>query len=209
MNTGIGDAVNLAWKLSAVVRGRAAPSILDSYEPERIAFARRLVATTDRLFRLVVSQGAAGRLYRTLVMPTAIPAAMHFKAARKALFRTASQIGVHYPDSPLSAGEAGGVAGGDRLPWLERDDNFAPLRSLDWRLHVYGEPPEALAAQARHRHLPLDVFPWSQQAQSAGFARDAAYLVRPDGYVGLAVTSDALNALEQYLDLHRLVFGGI
>ena len=34
------DAVNLAWKLSAVLRGRAAPSILDSYEPERIAFAQ-------------------------------------------------------------------------------------------------------------------------------------------------------------------------
>jgi len=48
MNTGIGDAVNLAWKLAAVVHGRADASLLDSYEPERIAFARRLVATTDR-----------------------------------------------------------------------------------------------------------------------------------------------------------------
>ena len=48
MNTGIGDAVNLAWKLAAVLQGRADPSLLDSYEPERIAFARRLVATTDQ-----------------------------------------------------------------------------------------------------------------------------------------------------------------
>jgi 2-polyprenyl-6-methoxyphenol hydroxylase-like FAD-dependent oxidoreductase len=37
MNTGIGDAVNLAWKLAAVLQGRADPSLLDSYEPERIA----------------------------------------------------------------------------------------------------------------------------------------------------------------------------
>jgi 2-polyprenyl-6-methoxyphenol hydroxylase-like FAD-dependent oxidoreductase len=36
MNTGIGDAVNLAWKLAAVLQGRADPSLLDSYEPERI-----------------------------------------------------------------------------------------------------------------------------------------------------------------------------
>ena len=43
MNTGIGDAINLAWKLAAVLEGRAPDSILDSYEPERIAFARRLV----------------------------------------------------------------------------------------------------------------------------------------------------------------------
>src|SRR5262245_33452694 len=41
MNTGIGDAVNLAWKLAAVVHGRAEASILDTYEPERISFARR------------------------------------------------------------------------------------------------------------------------------------------------------------------------
>src|SRR5258707_1080138 len=45
MNTGIGDAVNLAWKLAAVQHGRANPAILDSYETERIGFARPLVAT--------------------------------------------------------------------------------------------------------------------------------------------------------------------
>ena len=55
MNTGIGDAVNLAWKLADVVHGRAAASLLDTYEPERIAFARRLVATTDRAFTGVTS----------------------------------------------------------------------------------------------------------------------------------------------------------
>src|SRR5262249_22914318 len=48
MNTGIGDAINLAWKLAAVLAGRAPDRVLDSYEAERIGFARRLVATTDR-----------------------------------------------------------------------------------------------------------------------------------------------------------------
>ncbi len=57
MNTGIGDAVNLAWKLAAVLHGRANASLLDSYEPERIAFARRLVATTDQAFTGVTSPG--------------------------------------------------------------------------------------------------------------------------------------------------------
>ncbi len=46
MNTGIGDAINLAWKLAAVVRGDAPDSLLDTYEKERIAFARKLVDTT-------------------------------------------------------------------------------------------------------------------------------------------------------------------
>jgi 2-polyprenyl-6-methoxyphenol hydroxylase-like FAD-dependent oxidoreductase len=39
MNTGIGDAINLAWKLAAVVRGDADARVLETYEPERIGFA--------------------------------------------------------------------------------------------------------------------------------------------------------------------------
>ena len=69
MNTGIGDAVNLAWKLAAVLHGRADASLLDSYEPERIAFARRLVATTDQAFTGVTSDGAIARLVRLNIVP--------------------------------------------------------------------------------------------------------------------------------------------
>src|ERR1700747_3250562 len=50
MNTGIGDAINLGWKLADVTRYRAAKQLLDTYEPERIGFARALVSTTDRAF---------------------------------------------------------------------------------------------------------------------------------------------------------------
>src|SRR5207249_7547577 len=57
MNTGIGDAVNLAWKLAAVLSGGAQDSLLATYEAERIGFARRLVATTDRVFSVVTKQG--------------------------------------------------------------------------------------------------------------------------------------------------------
>ncbi len=57
MNTGIGDAINLAWKLKTVLDGRAPDALLDSYEAERIAFARRLVKTTDRVFMLATAEG--------------------------------------------------------------------------------------------------------------------------------------------------------
>jgi len=36
MNTGIGDAANLGWKLNAVIRGWADPRLLDSYSEERV-----------------------------------------------------------------------------------------------------------------------------------------------------------------------------
>src|SRR5262249_39413863 len=61
MNTGIGDAVNLAWKLADVLDGRMPASLLESYEPERIAFGRRLVATTDRAFTFITARGPIAR----------------------------------------------------------------------------------------------------------------------------------------------------
>src|SRR5205823_14209953 len=111
MNTGIGDAVNLAWKLAAVVKGRADASILDSYEPERIAFARRLVATTDRAFTGVTSEGTLARRIRLNIVPLLIPLLFHFQALRRFLFRTVSQTAVSYRGSSLSEGRAGAVHG--------------------------------------------------------------------------------------------------
>jgi 2-polyprenyl-6-methoxyphenol hydroxylase-like FAD-dependent oxidoreductase len=136
MNTGIGDAVNLAWKLAAALHGGAGDGLLATYEPERIGFARRLVATTDRVFTLVTRQGVAARIVRTRLVPLVAPLLFRLPPVRRFLFHTVSQIGVNYRNSPLSVGAAGAVRGGDRLPWAETEpgkDNFAPLTSLDPR----------------------------------------------------------------------------
>ncbi len=116
MNTGIGDAVNLSWKLAAVLRGVAPASLLDSYEPERIAFARRLVATTDQAFTAVTSNTATARLVRLRIVPLLLPLLFKFAAFRRIMFRTVSQTAVNYRESSLSEGHAGEVHGGDRLP---------------------------------------------------------------------------------------------
>ena len=104
MNTGIGDAVNLAWKLAAVLRRRADGSILESYEPERIAFARRLVATTDQAFTGVTSSGAVARRLRLDVVPRVLPFLFSLPAVRRFMFRTVSQTAINYRGSALSAG---------------------------------------------------------------------------------------------------------
>ena len=145
MNTGIGDSVNLAWKLASVLRGRAPASILDTYEPERIAFARRLVATTDQAFTAVTSDSDLAVLIRLHIVPHILPALLSSKRARPFLFRTVSQIGVNYRASDLSQGRTGKLHAGDRLPWIQfpdnpksqYPDNFAPLSSLDWQVHIY------------------------------------------------------------------------
>jgi hypothetical protein len=204
MNTGIGDAVNLAWKLAHVVGGRAAPSLLDTYEPERIAFARRLVATTDTAFQFIVDETLRGRLFRTVLVPYLAPLALRLPAVQRLAFRTVSQIGIHYRESALSAGAAGTVHGGDRLPWVEADDNFAPLAAIDWQVHVYGTVTEALRAAARARGLAVHELPWSEDAAAAGLARDALYLVRPDGHVAVADPRQDVAAIDRVLGAFRI-----
>jgi hypothetical protein len=202
MNTGIGDAVNLAWKLAAVLDGSARDSLLATYEPERIGFARRLVATTDRAFTLVTKQGAVARWLRTRLVPLVAPPLVRLAPVRRFLFRTVSQIGVNYRTSPLSVGAAGAVRGGDRLPWVETEpgsDNFVPLTSLTWQAHVYGEPQGRLIKVCAELQLPLHHFAWRPAMRRAGLRRDALYLIRPDGYVALADPHADPERLREYL----------
>jgi 2-polyprenyl-6-methoxyphenol hydroxylase-like FAD-dependent oxidoreductase len=208
MNTGLGDAVNLAWKLAAVLRGHANEDLLDTYEPERIAFARRLVATTDRIFQAASSDSHLAGIVRTQVVPPIVSRISHTKLGRRLFFRILSQTGIEYRASTWSAGRAGGIHGGDRLPWVEparegEADNFTPLRSLDWQVHFYGAAPEDLRPRCDQRGVPLHVFPFDPAAKAAGLRDDAAYLVRPDGYIAAIFgAGSAAVELAKYLDAH-------
>jgi 2-polyprenyl-6-methoxyphenol hydroxylase-like FAD-dependent oxidoreductase len=211
MNTGIGDAVNLAWKLAAVLKGGASDGLLATYEPERIGFARRLVATTDRVFTFVTRQGTIARVVRTRLVPLIVPLLFRPAALRRFFFRTVSQIGVNYRRSPLSEGTAGAVRGGDRLPWVElaggdgqAADNFATLESLRWQAHCYGEAPSSVRAACATKGLALHAFPWRAPMRRAGLRRNAVYLIRPDGYVGLADPAGDASAIERYLEKHAI-----
>jgi 2-polyprenyl-6-methoxyphenol hydroxylase-like FAD-dependent oxidoreductase len=202
MNTGIGDAVNLAWKLAAVLQQRAAESLLETYEPERIAFARRLVATTDRAFTFVTAPGGLARIVRTKLMPVLAPMLTRVPALRQLVFRIISQTRIEYRHSALSAGCAGGVHGGDRLPWVELSPgvtNFEPLTSLDWQVHVYGEVRPDLREACAQMQLALHRFEWATKMAAAGFERDALYLIRPDGYVAWADAGALVDGLQRYL----------
>ena len=134
----------------------------------------------------------------------------HFRAIRRFLFRTISQIEIRYPNSWLSSGRAGTVSGGDRLPWAQwidgaetRRDNYEFFSSLDWQLHCYGEPSDAVRATCASRGLALHAFVWRPEMHNAGLHRNAIYLVRPDEYVGFADAAGDAAALERYLDQHH------
>ena len=90
------------------------------------------------------------------------------------------------------------------MPWIRAaltradQDNFAPLVSLDWQVHVYGEASRELRGLYDRRKLPLHVFPWRADMGETGLQRDAAYLVQPGGYVGLASTKGSPVAVSSY-----------
>ena len=154
---------------------------------------------------------------RLSVVPFLLPPVFGRAATRRLAFRTVSQIGIRYPHSALSAGRAGSVSGGDRLPWLPADesaatgaDNHAPLAGLDWQVHVYGSASPALQTACARLELPLHVFTngGASDPGGAGLRRDALYLVRPDSYVAWADDAADPGRLEGFLDRHH-VRGGI
>jgi 2-polyprenyl-6-methoxyphenol hydroxylase-like FAD-dependent oxidoreductase len=202
MNTGIGDAINLAWKLKEVLAGRAPNTLLDSYEPERIAFAHRLVKTTDRVFTLATAEGKIADIIRTRIVPAVLPALTRFPVFREFLFRTVSQIAINYRHCALSDGRAGDIHGGDRLPWVVADgrDNYDPLKAITWQVHVYGTAAPELATWCKEHALPLHVFAWRPEYAEAGFSQNALYLIRPDTYVALARASGTADSLQGYFE---------
>src|SRR6185503_20611686 len=100
MNTGIGDAENLAWKLALVIAGRADQRLLDTYEAERRPIAKGVLETTSSVTEVVVGQGRASRLLRDRV---AVPL-MNQGWLQNLITERASQLRVSYRNGPLGAG---------------------------------------------------------------------------------------------------------
>jgi 2-polyprenyl-6-methoxyphenol hydroxylase-like FAD-dependent oxidoreductase len=215
MNTGLQDAYNLAWKLALVVSGGAGAALLDSYEAERIPVARRLLSTTDRAFSLVVSDTRLAGLFRTRVLARIMALAMRLERIRRLAFLTISQTGIRYPDSPLSETLPGlpdaAPRAGDRFPWLRlklsanspTEDFFGTLDDTRFTLILIGQAAPPGGVPGLGDLLRTNVVPSNpandRELTRARIPRPAFYLLRPDGYVGLAGIRLEAAAVTRYV----------
>ena len=206
MNTGIGDAVNLSWKLAAVLKKVAHPHILHTYSTERRTFARQLVATTDQAFKAMIGRNLRGLLLRGFLLPHLVPLASRFTFSRKIAFRMMSQIHVRYRKSLISQGKVGKLRGGDRLPWLDPTiaDNYQALQSGDWQIHVYGHVSEELKASQEKTNIPISSWAWNSEMKKVGFTENALYLIRPDGHLAYVSEHQDISALQSYINEHQI-----
>ena len=174
MNTGIGDAENLAWKLALVVSGRAGERLLDSYEAERRPIAKGVLDSTSGATEVAVGQGRASRLLRDrIVVPL-----MNQGWLQNLITERTSQLRVSYRHGPLGAGLSRflpGIRIGDRVAdrTCTRFDG-ASVRLYDvlgpeWAL--LGREP--LADVARERLGDVVALRGERDAR----------LVRPDGHL--------------------------
>lgn len=206
MNTGIGDAINLAWKLAAVIKNQAAEQLLDSYQIERRAFAEKLVKNTDRLFSLITAQGYLFSQIRTKVVPYILPKIYKNPQLSQFVFRLISQLSICYRRSPLSQGTDGQLCAGDRLPWVEQPqgNNFESLKQMLWQIHVYGTVQPQLKMWCKMNNISLYSFAWDEVCEQAGLSKDAVYLLRPDTYIALIDPHADTQTLQQYFNQRHI-----
>jgi hypothetical protein len=211
MNTGLQDAYNLGWKLAMVVEGKADPALLDSYEAERMPVARQLLNTTDRAFRLIVSDGWLAGLLRTQVLARIAAFGMRRKRIQSFAFGVISQTRIHYRDSPLSQTRdrlpADAPRAGDRFPWLRlklrpdgpTEDLFEKLED-ELTLVLFGHPEPALDQDAPFVTLLVQSDPANDaELARAHIPQPSFFLLRPDGHIALCGARLDAATIARYL----------
>lgn len=197
LNTGLGDAVDLGWKIAATLDGWAGPGLLDSYEIERRPIQERVIreatvnmgVTSPELLAAGLDEdSAAGESARRA-------AGARIQATKRAEFHALDLVlDVRVAPSPVivggdtatgepAAGDAGSPVAGALLPhaWLDRGrslydelgDGFTLLTTRR------GGAAEALARAAHASAVPLKVLDLEERALRGA----ALVLVRPDTYV--------------------------
>jgi FAD binding domain len=198
MNSGIQDAYNLGWKLGLVLDGHATPSLLDTYDEERLPIASWLLNITSELLD-------------TVLAAIKQPGGGVDAVASSEL----TQLQLGYRWSRLSrdaASRSSGPRPGDRAPDAPCRDPFTgtPRRLFDLfrgphftLLGLGARSGTALGDLTSDIVKPYLIGPGGLLDDTGHVARaygqDALILIRPDGYIGLIADAGDALAVTGYL----------
>jgi 2-polyprenyl-6-methoxyphenol hydroxylase-like FAD-dependent oxidoreductase len=202
MNTGIGDAVDLSWKLAATLEGWGGDGLLDSYTRERQPVGARNVAEASGNLRRMLSVGA----HPAIADDTPEGAETRKKVGReftemmrREWFTLGIHLGYRYEGSPICWPDGSAAPPdearmyvptarpGHRAPHAWLADGRSTLDLFGRGFALLGFDATATDAAplidaAKTRGMPLDFVPLTEPHIAALYQRKFA-LVRPDGHV--------------------------
>lgn len=201
-NGGVQDADNLCWKLALVLRGEAPPSLLESYDAERIPAADSNIRHSSESTNFIAPQNRAARGFREAVLDLAASDPRMRSYINSGRLSTPAS----YADSPLGGADdfsgPGGVGAACPDAPIERAGApgwFLEQLAPGFNLVVFAPPDGNGAAELRDRagELGLSVHnvaadatgpgcfadPQGLLAKRLGVEAGAAVLLRPDGHV--------------------------
>jgi len=224
MNTGLGDAFNLGWKLALVCKGHADAALLETYEAERRAVAERVMKEGADFENAMLLKDPEAIRERN----KAIGAAFHDDASRHHEAAAEAELDIDYAGSPIVMGDGHGRAGpGGRIV-----DSIAVSKTKVRWLHelahraghtaiVVGGPRSSVESlRALHRELAASASPLVEEmilvmthadpdgriprltpgaAEGLGVRDTTLLVIRPDLHIGLRADREHARALDEYL----------
>jgi 2-polyprenyl-6-methoxyphenol hydroxylase-like FAD-dependent oxidoreductase len=200
LNTGIDDAVNLAWKLAGALQGWGGPKLVPSFETERRPIAFRNTAAGKQLAHSVAAVPIGEAINEASPAGEAArrEAAGVLSAFGEEFASLGVQLGARYDGSPLIASDdtapptddpilyQPSACPGGRTPhlWLEGHRSLYDRLGRFFTLVRFkgGADPGPLVEAARARGVPLDTIELDHEPGRDLYARDLA-LIRPDLHV--------------------------
>ncbi|MDQ0509919.1 FAD-dependent monooxygenase [Ancylobacter amanitiformis] len=186
MNTGMQDAINLAWKLALVIRGIAcAPALLESYDLERRPVGAQVIAASGRMTRIGTLADHTLQHVRDLVAHTL----MGLSPVQRAVTGLMAEVSIGYPHSPINGPSHGDAKAGARVrpimgevPFGWGDTPLFTARGGAGATELAARFPRLVATSPR---------PSSEEPLLS--------LVRPDGYLAAQVQDANWQELVPYL----------
>lgn len=216
MNTGLGDAVDAAWKIAAVLQGWGGPALLSSYDVERRPAGRAVLTESARnmaRFGLIpkepqiAAKTAEGEAARARIRD-----ALYEAETQKEWENDGTCLGLRYESSPVIINDAKALPQADpndyvpiaqpgcRAPhaWLPDGRSILDLVGTGLTLLVFDDATSSsqLITAAGECRIPLHV-EHIRVPEIAALYGAALVLIRPDGYIAWRgdETDDPVNVL--------------